>query len=258
MSIVNLVLDTDTAPDLSNLNPLQLVCCKILIYDELWDNSSLLKPFLLGKKNLETLHLNCTGLEGLEICVPDDEIESSERLPAVKELHLRGYSWIHSPVTAVQFWNWTKMTHLDLCGVDIVPFLETVKPEHLTNLRTFKTDGFCPDDDHLRNEAIFLLCELLYGIKALENLTLSLVWKGVDERWKEQLVGAIRRHGQSLRYLEFGGQRDFPQRLLHIPSNPPRMNYVAELRFRLVNMVELTLDNTTLWVENMVSMNQEH
>ena len=268
MSIVDLVLDTDTAQNLINLNPLQLVCCKILIYDKQWDNSdagdgtdipddaslapiSLLKQFLLGKENLETLHLHCTGPE---VCIPENEIDSSERLPAVKELQLNGYNWIHSAATAVQFWNWTRMTNLKLRRVNLVPFLETVKPEYLTNLRTFETDGFCPGDVHLRNEGVFLLCELLYGIKALENLTLSLVWKGVDERWKEQLVGAIRHHGRSLRYLEFERQHDFPQHLLAIPWNQPRVNYVAELRFRLVNIVELTLDNTTVWEESMVSM----
>ena len=53
----------------------------------------------------------------------------------------------------------------------IVPFLETVKHEHLIHLWTLRMDGSCLN--HLRNEGCFLLHQLLYGIKALENLTLS-------------------------------------------------------------------------------------
>lgn len=240
-----------TALQLSSLNPLQLVSCKISRYNEdRTDSRSSLKQLLLGKENLETLHLECAGQE---VSVRDSQIKSSERMPAVKELYLCGYNWIHSPVTAVQFWNWTKITHLNLRRVSMVPFLETVKSEHLINLRTFKTDGYCRGGPPVWNQVCSLLCELLYGIKALENLELCLCWRGVDEKWKEQLVGAISGHGRSLRYLTFGEGENFNTRLRHTRSNPTKMNYVAELGFWLANLVELTLDNQTLQVEKMVS-----
>ena len=217
-----------TALHLSKLNPLQLVYCKILKYNERSETRSPLKQLLLGKENLKTLVLDCADQE---VTVPDSRIKSSERMPAVKVLVLRGYNWIHSLVTAVQFWNWTKITHLDLYRVSLVLFLRTVKPEHLINLRTFKTDGFCPGGSSLWNEGCSLLCELLCGIKSLEVLCLYLRWSGVDEKSKEKLVGAIIRHGRSLRSLAFGGRRIFPQLLRHERLDPTKKNHVAELGF---------------------------
>ena len=254
LSIVNQELDMAAALLLSKLNPLQLVSCKIMDYSKGSEGCSPVKKLLLGKENLETLHLACTARDH---AIPENETQPNERMPAVKELVLRDYKWNHSPTTAVKFWNWSKITHLELCRVPLVPFLTTVKPEHLIHLRTFKTDGFCPDT-HLTNGRCSLLCELLYGIKALENLSMSLRWKGVDENMKEQLVRAISRHGTSLRYLEFGEQKDFSELIIHIPSNPTQMNYVAELKLWLTNVVELTLDNATIQIEKQVSMTQEH
>ena len=233
---------------LSRLNPLHLVSCKIYNYCERSVLRSALRQFLLGRNNLETLHLDCASPV---VTVPDGAIRSHERMPALKELVLRSYNWNHSPVTAVQFWNWSRITHLELWGVPIVPFLETVKPEHLIHLRTLRTDGFCPN--HLRNYRCLLLCRLLYGIKALENIVLYLHWKGVDENWKENLVRAISSHGKSLIYLDLGGWGDFGESILRIPSNPTQMNYVAELKVWLTNVVELKLDNATIQVEKMVS-----
>ena len=233
---------------LSRLNYLCLVSCKIYKYCERSEIRSALIHFLLGKNNLETLHLDCASSE---ITIPDGAIRSHERMPALKELVLCSYKWNHSPVTAVQFWNWSRITHLELWRVPIVPFLETVKPEHLIHLRTLRTDGFSPV--HLRNYRCLLLCRLLYGVKALENITLSLRWKGVDEDWKENLVRAISRHGKSLRYLNLGGWSGSGETTLRIPSNPTEMNYVAELKVWLTNIVELTLDNATIQVEKMVS-----
>ena len=54
------------------------------------------------------------AMPGVEVCVPDNQVKFSEGLPAVKELHLRGYNWILFLVTAAHFWNWTRITHLDL------------------------------------------------------------------------------------------------------------------------------------------------
>ena len=40
----------------------------------------------------------------------DEDIEQNERLPAVEELCLAGYFWLHSPSIATSFWNWTRLT----------------------------------------------------------------------------------------------------------------------------------------------------
>ncbi len=248
-------LDLTTKQYLTKLDPLQLVSCKIIQYSDgpdMLEFGSPLKEFLLGKENLEILHLACRGYDD---AVPDDAIRSYERMPAVKELVLCGYSWNHSPTTAVRFWNWSRITHLELRRVPIVPFLATVTPEHLVNLRTFKTDGCCPDDFSMV-EGCYLLCGLLCGIKALENLSMSLNFEGED--LKAKLVRAISHHRTSLRSLEFGEQRNMNCTLFHIPSHPTQINYVAALKLWLTNVVELSLDNATIQAEKQVSMTQEH
>ena len=225
LSIINQGLDITAALRLDKLNPLQLVSCKIFNYFEVSEDFSPAKKLLLGKENLEILHLYCTGRD---FAVPQDGTQPHERMPAVRDLLLRNYSWNHSPETAVRFWDWSRITHLELWRVPLVPFFATVEPEHLTQLQTLKTDGYCPEF-HLKNGLCSLLCELLYKIKALENVSISMDWKGVDENWKKSLVQMISCHGKSLRYIEFGEQMDLSEVIIHIPSNPTQMNYVAEL-----------------------------
>lgn len=236
---------------LSAINPLQLVSCEILNYDSSSSSAdrSPIQNFLLGKENLETLRLSCTGAG---VAIPDVAIETHERMPAVKELLLDGYSWDHSPTTAVKFWNWSRISHLDLRRVPIIPFLSTVTPEHLVHLRTFKTDGFCPEM-FVDSEVCQLFIRLVHGIKALEHLSIFLHFDRNDEDLKENLVRAISRHGSSLRSLEFGDRKENTAPLIvHVPTNPTQMKYVAELRSSLTNVVELSLDFTTIEVEKQV------
>ena len=71
---------------LTKLDPLQLVSCKIINYPydpHLSKLGSELKEFLLGKENLETLHLTCTGYDD---AIPNNGTQSHERMPAVKEM----------------------------------------------------------------------------------------------------------------------------------------------------------------------------
>ena len=99
-----------------------------------------LKRILLGAHQLKVLHL---------LDIPsgkrfiDENIGQGEILPAVEELFLQGYFWLHSPSVATTFWNWSKLTSLRLEKVFIVNFLVTVLPECLTQLRSFVTDGHC-------------------------------------------------------------------------------------------------------------------
>ena len=235
---------------LSIINPAQLNSCQIVNYSqpsELW---SPVKHFLLGKENLAVLHLTCTGPG---IVISDDTIHPYERMPAVKELILDGYMWNHSPANAVRFWNWSRITHLELRRVPIIPFLSTVTPEHLVHLRTFKTDGFNPEI-LLKAEGCEYLIRLLNGIKALQNLSIFLHIDRTDEDLKETLVRAISRHGKSLRSLEFGEPKEDTSRfLMHVPTPPTQIDYVAELKSWLSNVVELSLDTTTMKVEKQVN-----
>ena len=42
------------------------------------------------------------AMPGPEVCVPENQIRFSEGFTSVKELHLRGYNWMLSLVTAAQ------------------------------------------------------------------------------------------------------------------------------------------------------------
>ena len=244
-------LDVSSTQLLSAINPLQLVSCEIINYhcSSASADRSPIQNFLLGKENLEILHLTCTG-EG--VAIPDVAIEPRERMPAVKELILDGYSWDHSPTTAVKFWNWSRISHLELRRVIVTPFLSTVTPEHLVHLRTFKTDG-CFSGMSWDFEVCQLLIWLVRGIKALEHLSIFLHIDPNDNDLKDNLVRAISGHGSSLKSLEFGELKanTLPM-ITHIPTHPTQMKYVAELRSSLTNVVELSLDFTTIEVEKQV------
>ena len=235
---------------LSIINPAQLNSCHIINYSPSSEEWSPVQNFLVGKENLAVLHLTCTGPG---VVIPDDVIHPYERMPAVKELVLDGYMWNHSPANAVRFWNWSRITHLELRRVPIIPFLATVTPEHLIHLRTFKTDGFNPEV-LFKFEGCEFLIRLLHGIKALKNLSISLHIDRINEALKENLVRAISRHGKSLRSLEFGEQEeDTSPLLMHVPTHPTQMNYVAALKSWLTNVMELSLDTTTIEVEKQVN-----
>ena len=236
---------------LSRLNHQQLASIQIVNYSHSLEERSPIQQSLLGKEDLEILHLSCTGPR---VTVCDDAIQPSERMPAVKELVLDGYMWNHSPATAVNFWNWSRITHLELRRVPIIPFLSTVTPEHLVHLRTFKTDVFCPEIVPTF-EGCKLLIRLLNGIKALENLSISLHIDRIDEDLKGNLVRAISRHGGSLRSFQFWEQKEDTSPLLpHVPTSPTQINCVAKLKPWLINVVELSLDTcTTIEVEKQVN-----
>lgn len=254
VSLTRQELDMTSALMLAIINPPQLASCKIINYSHSSEELSPIQQFLLKKENLEILHLTCTGPG---VTVSDDAIHPNERMPAIKELLLDGYEWNHSPATAVHFWNWSRITHLELRRVPIIPFLATVTPEHLTHLRTFKTDGFCPEI-FFKFEGCEFLIRLLRGIKALEYLSISLHIDRIDEDLKENLIRAICRHGRSLKSLEFGEQKEDTSRfIMHVPTYPMQMKYVAELKSWLTNVVELSLDTTTIEVEKQVKSDPE-
>lgn len=107
-----------------------------------------LKNLLLEFRQLKVLHL-------LDIVYGkrfiDEDIGQHERLPAVEELFLQSYFWLHSSGVATTFWNWSRLTSLRLEKVFIVNFLETVPPECLAQLRSFVTDGHCQSQvDHTK------------------------------------------------------------------------------------------------------------
>lgn len=98
---------------------------------------------LLSSPTMDKLHL--ISIESHPLTLRDSLFASSLRLPALKELRLEAYNWTHSPLIANRFWNWTNIRHLELARVSVVKFLQTVSLEHLSQLQTFITDGYCEE-----------------------------------------------------------------------------------------------------------------
>lgn len=96
-----------------------------------------IKNMLLASPKMEVFDLILK--KGDDVAVNWD-IKEGEKLPPFKDLNLRNVDWVFSPVEAVGFWDWSKITHLTMTKVPIIPFLKTVTPEYLSGLRTFKTD----------------------------------------------------------------------------------------------------------------------
>lgn len=139
-----------TNDDFSSLPPTRLVSLKIhgALYRQLNQVGRTLKNTLLECDQMKVLHL-LDVRSGSRFM--DEKIGQSERLPAVEDLFLQGYFWLHSPDIATSFWNWSRLTSLRLEKVFIVNFLETVSPEHLVQLRSLVTDGHCQSAvDHTR------------------------------------------------------------------------------------------------------------
>lgn len=144
ISVDNLFSRSDPDDDFSYLPHTSLVSLKLkgVLRRRLNQNQvgRALKNNLLKCDQLKVLYLLDVQSGSRFI---DEEIEQSERLPAVEELCLAGYFWLHSPSIATSFWNWTRLTSLRLDKVFIVNFLESVPQENLLQLRSLITDGHC-------------------------------------------------------------------------------------------------------------------
>lgn len=164
-----------------------------------------IKDLLLGRPELETIHLVGEKQRIVQDCVtfPDWAIQSREKLPPVKKLVLQNYFWGHSPHTAVNFWNWTQITHLELKDASINRFLKTVPPKHLEQLKTLV---LLDHSERSVTEVTKRMSSLVYKILALEKLTLKCKVR--------RIVTTILKQGPSLRSLalrEYFGRdsRDF-------------------------------------------------
>lgn len=155
----------------------RLVSCKSWSW-LLLGQRRLIGDILLRASNLKVLHL----LDSPERLSPEgysfhrhllvgDGLSSDVRLPAISELFLQDYHWVHTTPASVHFWNWTNVTFLKLEEVDILRFLRSVSPDHLLRLKNFITDGYCKRVDH-RIEAMRYINTLLERVDALETLSL--------------------------------------------------------------------------------------
>ena len=148
LSVDNLSSKFGSIDDFSSLPPNRIVSLKT--------QAVLRRRFNQAERTLKSILLKCDRLEVLHLLdvqsgsrFADEEIEQCERLPAVEELFLQGYFWLHSPSIAASFWDWSRLTSLRLEKVFIVNFLKSVAPENLLQLRSLITDGHCESNvDH--------------------------------------------------------------------------------------------------------------
>lgn len=152
-----------------------------------------IKTFILGRPELKTVHLIGEPQPLPYACATfeDRRINPQERMSAVKELILENYYWGHSPNTAVNFWNWTKVTHLELKNISMIKFLRTVPPKHIEKLKRLVLSQ---DGGQQLGKVTTLMCDLVHKIHALERLSLTC--------HARQVITSILKHGPTLRSLE--------------------------------------------------------
>ena len=155
-----------------------------------------LKNMLLASPNMESFDMISTHCRDVGV---NWDIREGEKLPPFKNLKLRDICWYFSPVEAVTFWDWSRITHLRMTGVDIIDFLRTVPPEYLSGLRTFETD--CWGSEKGTEEANKLLCNLLNKIATLQRLQM----RCLKRSHLTQCLAAIINHGTNLRSLSLRG-----------------------------------------------------
>ena len=165
LSVENLCLNLYSIDEVCSLHLKTLVFLK-LHTTFFWRliNQQALKTFLMQLNRLKVLHfLNVQpGSRFL-----DEEIAESERLPAVEELFLQGYFWLHSPSVATNFWDWSNLTSLRLEKVFIINFLDSVSPENLLRLRSLITDGHCESAvDHTKVSVLVLKAMILLSSRS--------------------------------------------------------------------------------------------
>ena len=159
-------------------------------------NAPDLKEMLLGSPELEDLSLTWGIRKATRVRW---HIRDGERLPPVTKLILRGMHWNMSRSNAITFWDWSRISHLELYIVDISRFLRTVTAEHLPKLRTFVTDGWCRNMFVPADELTKHLCNFVRDTQALEKLAMRC---RVEVDKVLLYLGAVSKHASTLRSLE--------------------------------------------------------
>lgn len=114
--------------------------------------AEVVKSLLLSSPGLGTL-----SLVSHNVVTPfqfqDGFINTNEQLPAVKEVTLTEYRWIHSGRTASHFWNFSKVVKLVLTNVKMSQFIRAVEAERTLQLPSFAAPGsrFLSDSNIIHN-----------------------------------------------------------------------------------------------------------
>lgn len=201
-----------------------------------------IKNSIMRQPYLDSLHLTCSS-NGPPAAVSWDA-KRWEKLPPVKELVLLGCDWTFDKESASLFWDWSKLTSLELYRVPIVPFLKSVPFWHLERLKTFKTDGYCTKSE--QKEATERLYDVLLRIEALESLSAFCSLKAKD------FTVPILKHSSSLQVLDL---RDYSrQEATMCPFLP--LQDLDKMSSGCENLMELVIDMVS--VRHPVSRSYSH
>ena len=204
-----------------------------------------LKNLLPDQSCLETLYLVSRKHHAT---IRDRDIADTDRLPPVLKLVLRGYNWNHSPAITIAFWNWSRLTHLELERVSILRFLQTVPVECLLQLQVFIADRYCSAKGR-DVMTLDLLCNLVSQVKALRKLRMKSKFDG-------RYVPAILKQGKSLMSLDVRESTEYASiypwintRTTHQPwrssSMSLQISQLTAIGEQCPHLMELTLDKAS-------------
>ncbi|PVH89447.1 hypothetical protein DL98DRAFT_524225 [Cadophora sp. DSE1049] len=146
-------------------------------------------------------------------------LPANGRLPPIKHLILpEGTNWKYTPEAAQEIWDFSRLEVLQLPWRDLSPFLESVSPEQLGQLRYLRVDDSCwersflitPNEKYLQDKACTELQQALLETKdGFEELDIRCLLDMFD-------MSLIAKQGQFLRKLTildvtgFEGAGTFP------------------------------------------------
>ncbi|KAH7308816.1 hypothetical protein BKA65DRAFT_174501 [Rhexocercosporidium sp. MPI-PUGE-AT-0058] len=102
------------------------------------------KDYILRAKNLENLNYDLATVSSyLGGAAPKfPAFVAGEKLPALKSLVLTGYHWLHTKEEVKTSWNFSKLEHLDITGMNHDDFFKTVDARWIPNLRELRLGTF--------------------------------------------------------------------------------------------------------------------
>ena len=187
-------------PDFPNSN---LVSCKI---DSWMGHKDLeipiIRDLLFERPKLQELHLVRGRTFDFQSRLPRIATSDNQvrRLPPLKKLILNGYDWSHSAWESSNLWNWSRITHLELRGVQVANFLHHVPHSCLWGLRVFIEYSSNCDEQCLKRKDK-LLCSLLNHTTALRELDIYC------HTQQSEMVSLIASNGRHLRFLSLRSLR---------------------------------------------------
>lgn len=135
------------------------------------------KEYLLQAKNLVELDYDLAEVSetygGAAPSFP--AFLPEEKMPPLKRLVLTGYRWLHTKEEAKLSWDFSKVEHLDITGMNISSFFVSVEPKWFSNLRSLKLGTFvwrCPSNPAHLNRKL-LLHTFLRSVPQLEHLSMN-------------------------------------------------------------------------------------